>query len=124
MRYIFARNINHTEINGIVDLSTSKTICVCDEANSTLLLNALNSYNDNKAGGQVAEIQYYLMIKRLMSKENTMSDDVKCEIVLSPKMIDIFGIEFYFSPDETSTSKLERFMKTLDDYMNEYYPLI
>lgn len=44
MRYIFAKNINNTGEAGIVDLATEKTLCLCGEANSELLLEALRLY--------------------------------------------------------------------------------
>ena len=46
MRYIFAKNINNTGETGIVDLTTFKLLCICDEANSKILLEALKLYSE------------------------------------------------------------------------------
>lgn len=50
MRYIFAKNINNTGKTGIVDLTTFKLLCICDEAGSELLLEALKLYDASGKG--------------------------------------------------------------------------
>lgn len=123
MRYIFAKNVNKTKNNGIIDLKTNKLVCLCDEENSKLLVDALDTYNQNKAGDQVTEIKYYLIIQELV-KDKKISDAKKCSILLQSGVLNAFGIEFDWDTTETNTSRLEKFMKILDAYMNEYYPLI
>lgn len=41
-RYFFVKNINDTGQEGIVDFETTKLLCLCDEENSKVILNALN----------------------------------------------------------------------------------
>lgn len=123
MRYIFAKNVNKTKNNGIIDLKTNKLICLCDEENSKLLVDALDTYNQNKAGDQVTEIKYYLIIQKIVN-DVMMTDEKKCSVLRLSGMMEEFGIEFEWAKPETSTLKLERVMKLLDAYMNEYYPLI
>lgn len=48
MKYIFVRNINDTGETGIVDVESHEIICLCDEANSQLLLDALRLYSGEK----------------------------------------------------------------------------
>lgn len=123
MRYIFGKNLNNTKKNGIVDLKTNKIVCLCDEENSKLLVDALDTYNQNKAGDQVTEIKYYLIIQKIVN-DVMMTDEKKCSVLRLSGMMEEFEIEFEWAKPETSTLKLERVMKLLDAYMNEYYPLI
>ena len=42
MEYIFGKNINGSEADGIVKIDSMELICLCTEHNSKLLLKALN----------------------------------------------------------------------------------
>lgn len=55
MKYVFANKINDTDHTGIVDITTNppELICLCDEAQSKLLLEALNIYSKKEVEQEV-----------------------------------------------------------------------
>lgn len=45
-RYLFGKNINGTGMTGIVDLQTSKVVCLCDQFQKDKIIKALELYDE------------------------------------------------------------------------------
>src|SRR3990167_10438793 len=48
--YIFARKINRTEAEGIINTKTQMVLCLCNEANSKTILQALKISSNHVSG--------------------------------------------------------------------------
>lgn len=48
LRFLFAKNINNSGQDGIIDVVEKRVICICDMYDAKFIANALEYYVDNQ----------------------------------------------------------------------------